>query len=67
METEEERREKEATRARIQQLLDEGWEIDSRFPLKLVRGNGSAEVRPNGSIVYGTGNDRRSSQDRREE
>lgn len=53
--TEEEKRKKLPTRDRVQQLLDEGWEIVDRFPLRLKRGNGTAEIRPNGNIIYGTG------------
>ena len=41
------------TRTRIDELLATGWQISGREPLRLIRANGVAEVRPNGMITYG--------------
>lgn len=42
-----------ATRARVDQLIKEGWSIVGRFPLLLARGSSKLEVRSNGIIVAG--------------
>jgi hypothetical protein len=42
------------TRALVQELENNGWVIVSRNPTILERGNGTAEVKPNGIVVYGT-------------
>lgn len=40
-----------ATRARVDQLVSEGWSIVGRAPLLLERGPRRLEVRSNGIIV----------------
>lgn len=40
-----------STRARVDQLVAEGWEIIGREPLILQRGRAKLEVRKNGIIV----------------
>jgi hypothetical protein len=42
-----------ATRARIDELMAEGWAIAGRSPLCLRRANGTATVMPSGIISYG--------------
>lgn len=48
-----EERTKHDTRARVEQLLTEGWSIVGRDPLVLQRGRQRLEVRRNGIIVSG--------------
>lgn len=42
-----------ATRARVEELLAQGWSIAGREPLRLARGRAALEVRANGVIVAG--------------
>ncbi len=48
-----EERKHHATRARVEQLISEGWSIIGREPLLLARGSAKLEVRSNGIIVQG--------------
>ena len=48
-----EERKHHATRARVDQLISEGWSIIGRAPLTLARGSARLEVRSNGIIVQG--------------
>lgn len=48
------KRKLDKTRALVRELETLGWVIVSRNPTVLERGNGTAEVRPNGIVVYGT-------------
>ncbi len=41
------------TRARVDALIKEGWEIVGRSPVRLQRGAGTATIKPNGVITYG--------------
>lgn len=50
----EEKRKLDKTRELIDELQRMGWEIVSRDPPVLKRGIGTAEVKPNGVVVYGT-------------
>lgn len=49
-----EKRTLDKTRDLVRELESRGWVIVSRTPTVLERGNGTAEVRPNGIVVYGT-------------
>ena len=42
----------EATRARLDQMLLQGWVITGRAPITLARGLAIATVMPNGVINY---------------
>lgn len=48
------KRKLDKTRKLVAELESMGWVIVSRNPTVLERGNGTAEVRPNGIVVYGT-------------
>jgi hypothetical protein len=49
-----EKRKFDKTRQLVAELEKNGWVMVSRNPPKLERGNGTAEVKPNGIVVYGT-------------
>lgn len=42
------------TRKLVEELQAKGWVIVSRNPTILERANGTAEVKPNGIVIYGT-------------